>query len=249
MVTGYLGFEQNAIYVMAFFMATVIEIPKRSISQMADAIIANAFENERLDEVKKIYKQSSINQLIIGCFVFLLIVLNLDNIYAIMPAGEMYAPGKLVVIIIGIAKIIDMGFGVNSELIISSKHYKSNIYLVLILAALTIILNILLIPKLGLIGAALATMASLLLFNIIKLIFIYRQFNFQPFSKHTVSTLLLSLISFLIIFFLPSLENPILNTAFISVTLTFVFGILVLILRPSREVSGILRNLLSRLKS
>ena len=135
MVTGYLGFEKNAIYVIAFYMASVIEIPKRAIAQMSDSIIATSFEFERVDEIKKIYKQSSINQLILGSFVFLLIVLNLDNIYGIMPMERAYEAGKWVVILIGLGKIMEMGFGVNSEIIISSKLYKSNIVFVIILAS------------------------------------------------------------------------------------------------------------------
>lgn len=246
MVTGYLGLEENGIYVIAFFMASVIEIPKRAIAQMSDSIIASSFEFERMDEIKKIYKQSSINQLILGSFVFLLIVLNLDNIYGIMPKGEIYEPGKWVVILIGLGKIAEMGFGVNSEIIISSKLYKSNIIFVVILAFLTIVLNILLIPIYGLIGAAIASFASLFLYNLIKMLFIWNRFKFQPFSKGTLTSLLISAITFLLVFYLPTIENLYLNTLVISVTLILVFGILTLILKPSKEINKILVQIKNR---
>jgi O-antigen/teichoic acid export membrane protein len=246
MVTSYLGLEKNGIYVIAFFMGTVIEIPKRSISQMSDAIIANAFENERIDEIKKIYKQSSINQLILGCFVFILVVINLDNIYSIMPKGEEFSSGKWVVVLIGLSKLIDMGFGVNSEIIISSKHYKINIYFVLILAILTISLNILLIPVYGLIGAALATLSSVFLFNFMKLIYIYFKLQFQPFSIHTISTILLSGLCFAIMSFVPQFSNPILNGAYLTFLATFIFGVLMLFFKPSKEITKIIQPLRDR---
>lgn len=241
MVTGYLGLGETAIYTIAFFMGTVIEIPKRSISQMSDAIIANAFENERLDEVKKIYKQSSINQLILGSFVFILVIVNLDNIYAIMPKGDIYASGKIIVIIIGLSKLINMGFGVSAEIIISSKHYKSNIYFVLILAALTIGLNVILIPKYGLTGAAIATFTSVFLFNLIKMIYIYYILDFQPFSIHTLSTLLLSGLCFFIVSIVPQFSNPILNGAYLTVLTVLIFGLLMMFFKPSKEITKIIQ--------
>jgi O-antigen/teichoic acid export membrane protein len=243
MVTAYLGLDVNAIYVIAFFMGTIIEIPKRSISQMSDAIIAAAFENERLDEIKKIYKQSSINQLILGSFVFILVVVNLDNIYAIMPKGDDYVSGKWVVVIIGLSKLIDMGFGVNSEIIISSKYYKNNIYFVLILAVLTIGLNILLIPIYGLSGAAIASLTSVFLFNLMKMTFIYLKLHFQPFSIHTLSTILLSVSCFVIMILIPKFQNGILNAVYLTIVASIIFGLLMLFFKPSKEITKIIQPL------
>lgn len=247
MVTGYLGFKENAIYVIAFFMGTVIEIPKRSISQMSDAIIANAFENERLDEIKKIYKQSSINQLILGCFVFIVVVINLDNIYAIMPKGDVYSSGKWIVVIVGMSKLVSMAFGVNSEIIISSKHYKTNIYFVLILAVLTIGLNVLLIPEYGLTGAALATFASVFLFNLLKMLYIYSRLQFQPFSIHTLSTLLLSGLCFFTVSIVPQFSNPILNGLYLTLLTVIIFGLLMLFFKPSKEITKIIQPIRDKL--
>jgi O-antigen/teichoic acid export membrane protein len=246
MVTAYLGTSYNAIYVIAFFMGTVIEIPKRSISQMSDAIIASAFENERLDEVKKLYKQSSINQLILGGFVFVLIMTNLDNIYAIMPKGSEYIDGKLVAVIVGMSKLSSMAFGVNSEIIISSKFYKSNIYFVLILAVLTIILNALFIPLYGLVGAAIATFTSVFLFNLIKLMFIYHKLSFQPFSIHSLSTILIIASTYFILSILPETDQPIINSIYLSIMGTIIFGVLMLVFRPSKEITKIIQPIRDR---
>ncbi|HET8858668.1 polysaccharide biosynthesis C-terminal domain-containing protein [Marivirga sp.] len=243
MVTGYLGLNETAIYTIAFFMGTIIEIPRRSIAQMSDAIITTAFENERLDEVKKIYKQTSINQLILGSFVFILVVINLDNIYAIMPKGGTYAEGEWIVVLIGLSKLVDMVFGVNSEIIISSKKYKSNIYFILILAVLTIGLNILLIPEYGLIGAAIATLTSIFLFNLIKMIYIYYILQFQPFSLHTLSTILLSGFCLFIVSIIPEFSHPILNIAYLSLVTLIIYGLLMLLFKPSKEITVIIKDL------
>lgn len=246
MVTGYLGLKENAIYVIAFFMATVIEIPKRAIAQMSDSIIAQSFEFERMDEIKKIYKQSSINQLILGSYVFLMIVLNLDNIYQIMPSGDIYQAGKWVVILIGLGKIAEMGFGVNSEIIISSKLYKINIGFVILLAFFTVVLNAILIPTYGLIGSAIASFVALFLFNLIKMIFIWNRFKFQPFSWSTLSALLITAITFLIVYYVPKPETAIVNLIWVSLLVTIVFGALILFLKPSKEIQKTILQLKNR---
>lgn len=248
MITSYLGLEQNAVYVVAFFMATVIEIPRRAIAPMSDSLIARSFEYERLDEVKKVYKQSSINQLILGCFVFLLVVLNLDNIYGIMPKGEIYETGAVVVLFIGLSKLVDMGFGVNSEIIVSSKLYKANIYFVVILAILTILLNTLLIPMLGLSGAALASLSAVFTFNLIKMIFIWKRLKFQPFSWHTLSVLGITAGIYLLVYYLPKLENPYLNALWLSAIISLLFVVLMLLFKPSREINSIVNQLKSRIR-
>ncbi|MFQ3213722.1 MAG: O-antigen/teichoic acid export membrane protein [Marivirga sp.] len=247
MVTAILGVAENAIYVVAFFMASVIEIPRRAIAPMSDALIAKSFEFERIDEVKKIYKQSSINQLILGCFVFLLVILNLDNIYQIMPAGETYKSGATVVLLIGLSKLIDMGFGVNSEIIVSSKLYKVNIYFVLILAVLTVSLNIWLIPIYGLTGAAFASLLAVLIFNLLKLIFIWSYLKFQPFSLHTLSVIGITVCCYFIVQLLPLLENVYLNTLWVSAIISLSFLILMLLFKPSKEITTLLLALRKRL--
>lgn len=248
MVTSILGFSENAVYVVAFFMASIIEIPRRAIAPMSDSLIAKSFEFERIDEVKKIYKQSSINQLILGCFVFLLVILNLDNIYQIMPKGDTYSAGASVVLLIGLSKLIDMGFGVNSEIIVSSKLYKANIYFVLILAALTIGLNSWFIPLYGLKGAALASFLAILIFNLLKLIFIWSYLKFQPFSIHTLSVIFITFICYLIIQYVPIISNVYLNTIWLSALITFVFGTMMLFFKPSKEITSILKQIKTRLK-
>jgi O-antigen/teichoic acid export membrane protein len=207
---------------------------------MSDALIAKSFEFERIDEVKKIYKQSSINQLILGCFVFLLVILNLDNIYQIMPAGETYKSGATVVLLIGLSKLIDMGFGVNSEIIVSSKLYKVNIYFVLILAVLTVSLNIWLIPIYGLTGAAFASLLAVLIFNLLKLIFIWSYLKFQPFSLHTLSVIGITLSCYFIAQFVPILENVYLNTLWVSAIIALPFMTLMLVFKPSKEITSLL---------
>jgi len=98
---------------------------------------------------------------------------------------------KTTVALLLIAKLLNLAASTNNEIINYSKFYRANLVFLLILAFINIVLNIYLIPKYGISGAAFATLASFIIFNLLKLIFIKVKFGFLPFSKNTLKLLLL----------------------------------------------------------
>ena len=180
MVT-YLGLAETGIYTTAFYIGMIIEIPRRAISQISIPFISENINNKRYDKIEKNYKDVSLHQMIIGALFLLLIIVNLDDIYSLIPNSENFISGKNVVLIIGISKLIQMSFSYNSELISLSKYYKFTVITVFILAFFTISLNIILIPELGMIGAAYSSLISILIFNIVKFMFIKKKMNLSHF--------------------------------------------------------------------
>ncbi|HZX75298.1 MAG TPA: oligosaccharide flippase family protein, partial [Cyclobacteriaceae bacterium] len=104
MVAGMLGLAANAVYTTAFYMATVIEVPKRALSQVAMPLIARAFEKKDMKEINVIYQKTAINQFIIGALILIGVWANLNNIFEIMPKGNIYEAGKWVIILVGFGK-------------------------------------------------------------------------------------------------------------------------------------------------
>ncbi len=154
MISSMEGTSQTAVYTIAFFIATVIEIPQRMLIQVASPILSQKFEANKMDELKEIYKKSSIIQLFIGYCLFTLIWFNLDGIYDIMPNGDVYRGGINVVLFISMAKIIDIGFGLNKQIIEMSDYFRYNLFMNILLSVLVVVLNLVLIPKYGISGAA-----------------------------------------------------------------------------------------------
>ena len=54
-----------------------------------------------------------------------LVVTNLNSIYTIMPNGRLYDDGYYIVIVLGLAKLMDMTFSLNGEIMYLSKYYWS----------------------------------------------------------------------------------------------------------------------------
>ena len=162
------GLKDVGIYSIAMFMASVIEIPRKTVIKSALPIIRSAINENDLSKVVQIQYKSIINLTLIGGFILTVIISNLNAIYSIVPNGEIYRTGFFVVILIGVSKIIDNLTGLNDNIIISSRYYKLTVIFIIILATLSAILNYLFIPVYGLTGAAISTLIATAIVAIIK---------------------------------------------------------------------------------
>ncbi len=242
MVTALLGLSANAIYTTAFYMATVIEIPKRSLSQITMPLISRAFERNDLDEVSSLYRKTSINQFIIGSLILIGVWINIDNLFVLMPKGDNYGLGKWVVIIIGSGKLMDMIFGPSSEIIVLSKFYKFNIILILMLALIVITSNSYLIPRFGIEGAAWGTAFALITFNAVKYIFIYIKFKIQPFNGATLKVLIIVLITLAANMLPLKMDSVIFEMLIRSTLTTMLFSGLILFTNVSPEANELFKK-------
>lgn len=246
MVSGLLGLAANAIYTTAFYMATVIEIPKRALMQIAMPLISRAFEKNDLEGIKTIYQKTSINQLIIGSLILIGIWANLHNIFGLMPKGDIYEAGQYVVLIIGLGKLLDMMFGPSSEIIVLSKYYSYNIVLIILLAISIVVANNLLIPRYGINGAAIGSAAALVAFNFIKYIFIYVKLKMQPLTFATAKVLGICVIVVGCNYLLPHFDNIFVDIFSRSSIIIIVYAVMIFYSKVSPDGNKVLKETLLR---
>ncbi len=207
MIPMLLGWSSNGIYSIALFIGTMIDIPKRSISKMTSPLVAEAWKNEDFGKLNELYQRSSEVQTILACLMGLLVWTNLDHIYNIMPNGDKFVSGKMAVYFLVIKCVIDMTFSISTEIINYSKFYKYNFIGSVLMGVINIGLNFLLIPAYGITGAAMATLISVLIYDLFKYAFLLRK-DIQPFSSKSFPLLIWASVLALIIYFIPNLSNP-----------------------------------------
>lgn len=246
MVSGALGLEATGIYTIAFFIGVVIEMPKRSIIQIAAPLISQAFQKRDMEQVLTLYRQTSINQLIIGSLLLIGVWSNLESIYQFIPNNEVYITGMNVVLFIGLGKLTDMFFGVNGEIIVMSRYYRFNVIAVSILALLTIGLNYLLIPRYGLEGAAIASFLAMAMFNLSKFLFVLVKFKIQPFTVASLKFAFIALASLFINYAIPAIANTLVDIPLRSLAITLTIMLPTYWLKISPEMNGVIDNLLTR---
>ncbi|MGB3183385.1 MAG: polysaccharide biosynthesis C-terminal domain-containing protein [Cyclobacteriaceae bacterium] len=246
MVSSLLGLDANGVYTTVFYIAVIVEIPRRIIGQITTPLISKFFEEDDINNVSVIYKKSALNLLIVGGLLYLGILVNLENIFRLMPNGDIYRTGWWVVVIVGIGKLIDMSAGVNSEIIVMSRYYKSNLYFILVLAVMNIGLNLYLIPEYGLEGAATGSAISLVVFNLLKFIYIKYQFGFQPFTVQTLAIIAVGLVAYFASWLLPAMDIVLLDIAIRSVLVTVIFAGSILLFNLSPEIKKLTNDLLGK---
>lgn len=211
MVSSMVNLEANAIYTIAFSMALVIELPRRAISQVVMPVVADYFANDRLVEINKLYKQVSNRQLYICLLLFIGIWANIDYLYYLIPKREIYETGKYVVFLIGLGKLCDVIFSINSEILVFSKYYRFNLIATIVMSLMIIGMNYWLIPIFGIEGAAMASALVMLIFNLVKYLYLKTKMSFDPFSKETLKIIFVGVLTYLPFHFIQFELNPILS--------------------------------------
>jgi O-antigen/teichoic acid export membrane protein len=164
-----------------------------------------------------------------GSFLFLLVFINAYDILNLLP--EKYSEGVWVLKVISIGGLINTATGLNISFIAYSKKYHFATFALIFLAFLSAISNILLIPRFGLMGAAIGTAFSLIIVNFSSVLFIKKQFEFQPFDKIDVLILLITIFLVFIDLLLPKIPNSIFSILIKSSLVFFIYGIIVVKMR------------------
>lgn len=248
MLSAYSGLRSTGIYTIAFFIANIVEIPKRSLSQVLVPLVSEANKNNDVATLRELYRKSSINQLIVGGLLFIGIWCNIESVFRLIPHGEVYMAGKWVVFWIGLSKLFDMVTGINAEIMGTSKYYKYDLVFYILLCFLGVGTNVIFIPLFNMTGAALASAISIFLFNIMRFIFIAIKFRMQPFAASTVTVTLLGLAIIAVSAMVRSPWHPLVDIAVRSVAITVIFVGVVLLTEVSTDVNNLAVKSLERAK-
>ena len=185
------GLAATGIYSLSFFVGTIIEMPRRSVSQIAGTLITHAWKSKDYATLAKLHGQAALNQMLIGGMLLVLVWTHVEALFDLMPNGDIYKAGKWVVLWIGLARWFDMSNGLNSEIILNSPYYRFNLASILFLGLVSFGANYLMIPRYGLTGAAAGSTLSILLFNGLKGGFLWFKLRIQPFGRNTLGALAL----------------------------------------------------------
>ncbi len=180
LINQMLGLANTGVYTIAFYFGALITIPSRPLLKISGSLIAEAWKENDLDKIRIIYYKSCINQFIIAGFLFIGIWSNIDNILTIL--GPDYAASKWVIFFIGSGYLFDMMTGANAQVIAYSKHYRASLTFIVILIGIMAILFFLLVPHFGIAGAAAGIASALFLNNLMRFLFLWKQYHMQPFN-------------------------------------------------------------------
>ena len=241
----YLGLSSSGIYGIIYFIATLVMISSKSLRKISSIVIAEAWKRNDLGSIKMIYHKSTINQLVIGIWIFGGIFINLDQLFYIIPD---YETGRLALIILMVGFLVEMLSGVSGIMISGSKFYKYFSIQAFVSIVTLVLFCMLFIPLWNINGTAVAVSLNYFIFAIIRFVFLYKRFALQPYGKKHVLILLFGLAALTADYFIPVISGFPVDFIVRSTVFTCLFLVPVVIFKCSDELNELMVKMYIRIK-
>lgn len=240
MVNKMISMAALGIYSTFFFAARLMFIPVTSIGHISSVVLADAWKKNDLVNIQTVYRKSSLNQLLIGVYLFGVGWACLDPALTFLPD---YVSGKYVFFFIGLGILFEMLTGVNTTIIATSEKYKFNTYFNLLLTVFAVVLNLIFINLYGIIGAAIASMLAMIIVNCLRWYLLFRSYKLQPFDKTFLKSLIIGIVFILICCLIDYEANPLVEIGINTLLLTAVFWFTVIKMKLSSDVNQWLKKM------
>jgi O-antigen/teichoic acid export membrane protein len=192
------GLAFVAIYTLAQNVSSLIQAPQRAIIATSIPALSEAWKQKDHARINRIYHSSSINQLLFAVGMFVLIWLNFTDGVFTFHLKKDYLGAQQVFLYIGLMRIVDLGTGVNSQIIGTSNYWRFEFVTGIILLCITLPLNYFLTKSIGVTGPAISNLISFSIYNAIRYFFLWKKFNMQPFTIKSLYVLLLGLAGYFV---------------------------------------------------
>ncbi len=232
----------TGVYYLSSVVGNVIDVPRQALSRISAPIISDAMNAGQREKVADMYRRTALNQLAAGVCILTGILLSLDDLFALIPNGEKYAAGKVVVWLLGLSNLINMATGINEEIITYSPYYRFKFYFITALAGFNVLANMWLIPQFEIAGAALATLLSVALYNLLKSGLLWWKMGLLPFSWRMLGLLALGGVLYLLLGWWQPDWPPLFRLMFRSVLFVCAFVPLMLLGRLAPDVNALLSD-------
>jgi O-antigen/teichoic acid export membrane protein len=180
----FVSLSMVGVYGIAAFVPTFIEAPLTALDKIANARVAYSWEKNELQNIRDIYFKSAHYLFLLGGLLFLLVTINAPHLFRLLP--PQFKAGIPVVSILSLGALFNLMTGSNTAIIFTSHRFAAGTLALVGVTFVNLLLLYILIPKLGLEGAAWATCSASFLFNGFKYIYIKLRFGLQPFDKRTL---------------------------------------------------------------
>ncbi len=188
------GLAAAAIYAVAGRFVVLVQFANQGISQSVQPRLAEALATGDRDTANHLY-QTATGWLVLVTWPVNLLVILLAPVY-LRIFGDHYTTGVPVVLVLAAAMLVATGCGMVDMVLAMAGRTSWNLANVLVALVLTIGLDLLLIPRLGALGAAIGLAVAMLANNLLPLIQVGRAVRLHPFGRGTRTAALLSITCF-----------------------------------------------------
>jgi O-antigen/teichoic acid export membrane protein len=242
------GIDKAGIFGIAQIMTSVIQAPQRSIIAVSIPHLSKAWKDKNMALLQKIYQRSSINLLLFSCAIFLLIALNYREAVQTFGLKDAYLQGFSAFILLGLTRIIDLGTGVNAQIIGTSTSWRFELISGAILLTFMLPLTYILAKQFDIMGPALANLISITIYNIVRIAFLWKKFRLFPFTIQSVYTILVAAVCYVACYFTFLQVHGFWGLVFRSIVFITLYGTATIYFRLSPDIIPVINSIKRRLR-
>jgi len=179
MLGNMMGSEEVGIYFTAFKLSMFASIALMAINSIASPKFAELYGSKDFDGLKKVAHQSS-KMIFLATLPLVLLFFAFPE-FLLGLFGEEFKVGVKAFVFLSFGKLISSLSGSVGNLLQMTGKQVIFMSVLFVGAIVNVLLNFFLIPKFGINGAALASMISLSMWNLIMVYFVKREFGFYTF--------------------------------------------------------------------
>jgi len=247
LMVGY--FRPNAevgIYQASVMSSTLFIIFLVAMKSILSPMIANLYHKERMKQLEELYRVSTKWTLYLSLPFFIVICLVPEDLLAGI-WGDEYKSGAIVLIILSVAALINVGTGAGDVLLIMTGRQVPMFVISSVSLIASISLNLILIPRLGLPGAAIGTAFAISGFFLAVLFYVRKSLGIWPYDRRYLKGLIAASAALFALLSLRGIDvmSPLYRVILMLIVSLGVFGTTLLLLgldAEDREFVGMLRK-------
>jgi len=218
----YLDSEQVGLYHPAVRTMGIIRMFMLAFNGIFSPMISELYAKKDFAEMGRLFK-------LVFRWIFtfaqpFVIVLVLYPAKVMLLFGPRFVAGKDVVQILAIAILVQSLTGIGGSLLVMIGRTTLNLYNIIAAAGLNILLNAVLIPRMGLIGAAWGTVGAMLLLAALRIVECKTIVKLHPFQLKLIKPMAAAALTTVILYFMRPFVAP-WHTVLTLMTVMFVAGL------------------------
>jgi O-antigen/teichoic acid export membrane protein len=182
MLGYFLSSKDVGIYTPAVVIASLLDFVNSAFKYRFLPTVSEYFSKNDMIGLEPLYKSTSRWSFMVVYPIFLFILVFPKELLTLL-YGSQYTGGYIALIVLALGIAVNDFSGTSANVLVGGGRTRLNLLCEVIAAVTNVVLNILLIPIFGILGAAIATAMSYVTRNISSLSFCYRSYGMHPYGK------------------------------------------------------------------
>ena len=194
LVSALRGPVEAAVYTAATRFLVVGQLAAQALNQAVQPRLSELLARGDNDGAAEVYQTSTAWLVVLTWPLYLLAASFSEYVMAIF--GQGYDAGASVMIILSLTMLVATACGMVDIVLTMAGKTTWNLYNYLVALAVNVVVNLIAIPPLGILGAAIGWAVALLVKNLLPLTQIWVTLRLHPFSRASVTACALAVVSF-----------------------------------------------------